>query len=364
MSAPVELIELGEGDRDRFNAWVAGSPHPHFKQLYEWGEVVAYEGTHTVRLGVERNGQLCGAASLLVRKIPKTSLTFLCSPRGPVVDLKDAEALNCLLDGVRDVAGRYRSVFLRVDPDLVDDDADARARLHQAGFRHLADKKWSSLNDPRIVSWMDLRPSETDLIKRMRDTHQRHIRGAAKRGVVIREACDEREMEKFRTIMTEVGDRWGFVVRSPAYYELLWRHVIKPGHGTLLVAEKDGEIIAGFLTIAVGNRAWLLYTGLIHAARSLHPNEALWWEGLRWAKRKGAATFDFGGTGTDWPPQADSPAYSIYTFKSGFRAEGVFLTGYYDLVFKPVWYQGFRFAEERLVERARWIFDLLRGQSY
>ncbi len=355
---------LGEGDRDRLNAWVAGSPHPHFKQLYEWGEVVAYEGTQTVRVAVERNGQLCGAASLLVRKIPKTHLTFLCSPRGPVVDLKDTEALNCLLDGVRDVARRYRSVFLRVDPDLVDDDADARERLRLAGFLHLPDKKWSSLNDPRIVSWMDLTPEEPDLLKQMRDTHQRHIRSAAKRGIVIREAYDEREMQKFRQVMTEVGDRRGFAVRSPTYYELLWRHIVKPGHGTLLVAEKDSVLVAGFLTVSVGNRGWLLYTGLTSAARTLHPNEALWWEGLRWAKRRGAGTFDFGGTGTDWPPQPDSPAYSIYSFKQGFRAEGVFLTGYYDLVFKPLAYQLFRFAEERLVERARWIFDLLRGKSY
>jgi lipid II:glycine glycyltransferase (peptidoglycan interpeptide bridge formation enzyme) len=151
--------------------------------------------------------------------------------------------------------------------------------------------------------------------------------------------------------MLGVGARRGFPVRSEAYYEQLWTHFLKVGDGALVLAEHEGALIAGLLAIATGPRAWLLYTGLVDGGRALHPNEAVWWEALCWARKQGAAVFDLGGSGTDWPPVESSPGWSVYWFKRGFGAEAVLLTGYYDLPFKPALYRGFRLLEEQVLPR-------------
>jgi lipid II:glycine glycyltransferase (peptidoglycan interpeptide bridge formation enzyme) len=268
-----------------------------------------------------------------------------------VVDLADREALTGLVDGARAVARRQRAILVRVDPECADDDAGARAALVGAGFRHLADKQWSDLNDPRVVMTLALDPPEADLLRALRETHRRHVRGIARRGVTIRPARDEADVARFREIMLEVGERRGFPVRGVDYYVRLWRRFVQRGRGALTLAEKGCELVAGLLTLHVGAKAWLLYTGLTAAGRNLHPNEALWWEGLRTARAAGVTLFNFGGSGTDWPPSEASPGWAVYSFKKGFGAEGLFYTGYYDLVINRPLYRAFRLAEEKLLPR-------------
>lgn len=355
---PGELVLLHDTDRDRLNRFVGASPLAHYKQVYEWGSVLEYEGARTVRLGVERDGELCASLALYVRRLPGTPFTLLLGSRGPVFDPSDRAALACLTTGIRQVAHEHRAIFARVDPECLDEDRQARVALLEAGFRHLVKKKWSQLNDPRIVMRLDLTPPDADLLRRMRETHRRHIRRVAKNGVSIRHARDEQDIERLRDLMVQVGERRAFPVRASAYYQRLWSDFIQRGQGTIVLAEKGCDVIAGLLTLAVGQKAWLLYTCLSHNARPLHPNEALWWEGLQTAKRHGATLFNFGGSSTDWPPEPDSPWYSVYAFKRGFAADAVYLTGYYDLVFRPGLYRIFRAAEEQLLTRF-WMSTLL-----
>lgn len=348
---PGKLVLLDEVDRERLNRFVRTSPLAHYKQVYEWGSVVEYEGTRPVRLGVERDGELCASLALYVRQLPGTRFTVLLGSRGPVFDPTDRTALERLTAGIRQVAHEHRAIFARVDPECLDEDQQARAALLGTGFRHLAKKNWSQLNDPRIVMCLDLTPPDADLLRSMRDTHRRHIRRVAKNAVSIRHARDEQDVGRLRELMVEVSERRAFPVRASAYYQRLWSDFIQRGQGTIVLAEKGCDVIGGFLTLAVGQKAWLLYTCLSHNARPLHPNEALWWEGLQTAKRHGATLFNFGGSGTDWPPEPDSPWYSVYAFKRGFGADAVYLTGYYDLVFRPGLYRIFRAAEEQLLPR-------------
>lgn len=359
----MKLVVINKDGCERLNSFVTSSSLAHFKQLYEWGQVLEYEGTRAIRLGVERNGQLCASLALYVRRLPGLNVAFLSGARGPILDFRDREALACLLEGVKGVAHEHKALFLRVDPECGDDDYEVREALCNAGFLHLREKRWSDLSDPRVVMHLDLTPSEPELFKGMRETHRRHVRWIGKKGLSLRSARDASDVVRFREIMREVGERRGFPVRSLAYYDKLWTHFIQPGQGELLLAEREGSPVAGLLAIVTGKKAWLLYTGLLTAARELHPNEAVWWEALRWAKRQGAVLFNFGGSGTDWPPQPDSPGYTVYSFKRGFKAEAVYYTGYYDFVFKPKLYQLFRLTEEWLLPRVAGAFQLLERLS-
>ena len=348
----MRFLVIDAGKREQLNGFVASSPRTHFKQLYEWGEVLQYEGTRSIRAGVEQDGALRATLAVCIRRLPGSPLTFMSGSRGPILDFNDRPALAVLLEGLRDIAREHRAVFLRVDPDCIDEEQDARQAMLDAGFKHLGRKNWSNLNDPRVVMTLDLSAPESELLGRMRASHRQNIRKVEKKGVVIRDAVDEADVRRFYRLWAEVGERRGFPVRNPDYYRRLWSHFVQRGQGRLLVADRNSDTVAALLMILVGHKAWVLHSASTSSARKLKPNEAMWWEAMRWAKQRGATVCDFGGTGTDWPPREDSPGYSLYQYKRGFRAEAAYLTGYYDVVFKPRLYKLFRLAEERLLPRA------------
>ncbi|HEU5323576.1 MAG TPA: peptidoglycan bridge formation glycyltransferase FemA/FemB family protein [Methylomirabilota bacterium] len=360
-AAGYRLLTVAPEQRPALERFVLASPYGHFRQLPAWGDVAAYDGTPTVTLAVERQGRVCASLALTVRRLPRTPWTFLVGARGPIVG-GDAAAVGLLVDGVREVARRHRSVFLRVDPDRPDGDDVIRPLLARHGFQHVP-RDWSSLSDPRIVMRVDLRPPEADLLGAMRKKHRQHVRGAAKRGLKIRPAFDRHDVDRFAALMTAHGQEKGFAVRGPEYFHALWSRFVRAGLGELLLVELDGETCGGGLVVLCGARSWFLYTATDPRARGAFPGEPLYWEIMRWAKERGAEECDFGGTGTGWPPDPDSPAYSRYFFKLGFNAQPVYLTGYYDLVFRRLPYRLVRLVEDHLLDHGPLLVNLLRGRA-
>lgn len=356
------LIFLTGDDRDRLNRFVIESNQGHFRQLYEWGEVMAHDGTRVVRLGVERDGRLCASLALYVRRIPRTPWTVLTSPRGPVVDLEDEDAFATLIRGVRSLASPLRAVFFRLDPDHPHETPGLRPLLERNRFRHLP-KDWSWLGEPRIVMRANLALPEAELLARMRTTHRQLIRAADKRRLAVRPARDESELERFTDILDRQCRAKGLPMHSRDYFRALWRHIVRSGFGELFLIEHDGEICAGGLAVVCGRKSWVLYTAMEPHARRLATGEPTYWQIMRWGKERGAEMCDFGGSGTGWPPSQDSPGYSLYLFKSGFRAEAVYLAGYFDLVFRPALYRLGRLAEDRVLEGRPALLNLLRPRS-
>lgn len=356
------LLFLGRDDRERLNRFVMASPQGHFRQLHEWGDVIGYDGTRVVHLGVERNGELRAALAVCVRRIPRTPWSYLTGLRGPVLDLDDQDALRRLGEGVHTIAQSQRAVFMRVDPDYPDEHQEIRRLMAGNGFVHVP-RDWSSLGDPRIVMRVDLRPTETKLLAAMRKKHRQHIHGAEKRGLRIRAARNPGDVDRFAHLMTAHGRDKAFAVREPRYFHALWNLFVRRGLGELLVAEWNGRVCAGGLVLLCGRKSWFLYTAIEPEARAAFPGEPIYWEVMRWAKERGAQVCDFGGTGTGWPPTEDSPAYPRYFFKLGFDAQPVYLTGYYDLVFRPSLYRLARLLEERFLDHGATILNLLRGKS-
>src|SRR3990172_3800718 len=74
-------------DRERWDNFVAGSPHGHFLQSFGWGELKGAFGWAAERLALVKQGQIVAGAQVLFRKTPLGRLAYI--PRGPVANLKD-----------------------------------------------------------------------------------------------------------------------------------------------------------------------------------------------------------------------------------------------------------------------------------
>ena len=103
--------------RTEWNRMVAACPHGDVLQCWEWGELKARTGWTPLPVGVERGGRLAAGCLLLKRPVPGR-LSLLYAPRGPIVDLAQADLWAELAAEMRAVARRERAIVIKIDPAI------------------------------------------------------------------------------------------------------------------------------------------------------------------------------------------------------------------------------------------------------
>lgn len=343
--------------KDQYDCFIKRMPSGSFRQSYAWGDVMAYDN-EIIRLALENDGVIEAAISIQKRVIPGTKYSFFYAPRGPIIDFTNKLQLPLLMNEIKKVAKANKAVFLRIDPDIVDKNGFVRQCLEKQGFKHLNNKNWSAICYPRILMRVDIRPEEKLLLKSMRQKHRQHINTINKKGVTISEIRDYEGLAIFHEMMKRTGERKGFTVRDIEYYKKLFD--IFGDDRRLLMAKRNDTYLCGVFSLVYGNKCWYMHGSSNGNKGNLHPNEALHWQMIIWAKSRGAIFYDLGGTGTDYPPEENNPNYNLYLFKKGFNADITYLTGYYDLVFLPLKYKIFRFLEEKTLSKGMKIFQLFK----
>ena len=94
-----------------FETFVASHPKGHFLQSHQWAAV---KGSWKWEAVAVRNGEgnICGAFSVLIRKLPALPYTFMYSARGPVCDINDKATLTELERGAAALAKSTRHTLL------------------------------------------------------------------------------------------------------------------------------------------------------------------------------------------------------------------------------------------------------------
>jgi peptidoglycan pentaglycine glycine transferase (the first glycine) len=330
--------------RDSYDHFVKSMPHGNLRQGFAWGEVMSYR-MQVKRLIVEYNGTIAASISIQKMKLPMTPWCFLYAPRGPIIDYQQRDLFKVLLEEIHAVAREQKAIFLRIDPDILNEDQYIRQSLCKYGFNYLRDKDWSSFSYPRILMRLDITPGEEAILKGMRKKHRQHINTITKKGVSIEEVRDDKSLMCFYVLMKNLSERKGFLIRNFQYYQKLMYSY--GDEAKILLSRYSGEYLGGLIALIYGNKCWFLHGATRDDKSNLQPNEALHWEAIQWAKKKGCIFYDLGGTGTEYPPREDNPNYNLFHYKKGFGAEINYLTGYYDLIFKEGWYNLFRLLEEK-----------------
>lgn len=356
----IKVVEIR--DRCVWNQLVLRLPSYDLEQGYEWGEVLREAGWSPHRYAI-MDGENCMAAiSIMALQVPGIGHSLLYASRGPMGQWQDEIEWSGLMTAIRRVADTTRAIFLRVSPGVRREESKLHEELLRRSFIQLPDD-WTTWNAPRVVMTMSLDESEEELRRRIRKRFWNYISSAPRRGLSVRPATREEEVRAFHTSMVAMGREKNYPVRGVRYFEGLWQHYLSSGSGVLLLAERGGEPAGGLLGARFGRKAYMLYTSVRGAESSshLHQGPLLYWEFIRWAKEAGCDSIDWAGSGTRFPPRPDDPGYGVYHFKLGFGSSLEYLTGYYDLVFRPGLYRAFRFAERRLLPSAWYLRARFNG---
>jgi lipid II:glycine glycyltransferase (peptidoglycan interpeptide bridge formation enzyme) len=342
--------------KNEWNRFVSASPQGHLRQSFEWGEVRAADGWKPIRLAIEEGGEIHAGISILKKEIPFSGLSIFYAPRGPVLDYYNRELFDFLNIEVTKLANEHNAIFMRIDPDVMNDDELVRNYLYGKGFIDLK-WEWSYWNTSRVEMRINLQCTEDEILKRMRTTARQNINILQKRGVIIKSDNDKNNLREFYELMVNFGRRKQLNVRAYNYYEKLWDEFIQNNLGKIFLAKYEGETIAGIFSIIFGNKSMYMHGASSGMHKYLNPNAALHWEMCKWARAKGCIWYDLQGTGTAYPPTPGGDGYSLYHFKKGLGSELFFLIGYFDMVFQPTKYKAFRMFEEKLVPIASKLYQ-------
>lgn len=346
-------------ERTAWNRALLALPAPHLLQSWEWGEVKAQTGwaAHRLQWPQPATGALAAAASLLLRRISRLPWGVGYVPKGPVLDWNDAAAVELALAGIEAAARQHRAIFVKIDPDVHPSSPAGEqlvTTLRRRGWQPSAEQIQF-----RNTALLDLAAGEEALLAGMKPKWRYNIRLAERRGVQIREGSPA-DLPAFYALYAETGRRDGFIVRPFAYYQQTWLRFMQPADAqtpwaALLLAEVEGDAVAGLIVYGFGRTAWYLYGASSERQRNLMPNHLLQWEAMRLAARRGCATYDLWGA-PDVLEESDA-LWGVWRFKEGFGAQFVQHIGAWDFPVNGPLYRLYSDAMPR-------VLDWMRGRHH
>jgi len=344
----VIVREVGESERDYWDQQVQTLERVHPFNAYDWGKVRQVDGWEPVHLLAERGGRVCGGLLLLAKRLPLVPYSIFYGPHGPFCAPDDLETVSAIHEKVRDVARRKRAIFIRIDPNIREEESASLERLlARLNYVHL-DQRWTFWNSPRDEYRIDLQAGETaeDLHNALDRDTRRCIRKGAKEGLSIEPATSEDDLKAFYEIFQDFSVSKRFLARGYVYQKQLWNSYVARGHGRLFLAKFEGKVIGGLICVMFGRKCVAMHMGTPYQYQKLQSYYAYVWESIRWAKENGCEWYSFRGVGTTPTQEA---------FKRKFNPRVVALAGYFDYPFKPLLYRLFYWCEFTLLP-ASWPY--------
>ncbi|MGC9348758.1 MAG: lipid II:glycine glycyltransferase FemX [Anaerolineae bacterium] len=324
-------------DLGPWNDFVASQPSGSLLQTTQWGmlkgdfdwdwELVTIEDATAPRAG----------ALVLYQQLPLKAGSIAYVPRGPVVDWEDAETVTTLSAKIEEAARRRHAWACWVEPKALDG-SDAEQHLINAGFASS-----SRTIQPRSTILVDISPPEEDILMAMKSKTRYNIRLSGRKDVTTREG-DMEDVSIFYDLIEETGERDEFGVHSRGYYRRAFELFKPRGEIGLILAEYEGEPLAGLMVFAVGDTAYYITGASSNRHRNRMPAYAIQWAAIKWAKARGCTLYDLWGI-----PDADEETleaeftersdglWGVYRFKRGFGGDVVRYTGLWEKSLHPLY---------------------------
>lgn len=325
-----------------WDAFLITLPQAHILQTSGWASLKRPSGWDSARVALaEKSGQIVAGGQLLFRALPFGLGTMAYLPMGPYLTHFDQRAP--LWEALDAAAKARRAAFLKWEPGIPAE-GEAPHDYARYGFRTSP----QTVQPPRTIL-IDISGDDAAIQARMNQGTRRKIRQSLKNDIRFWEASCE-EIAHFTGMMQITGKRNAFGVHQPAYYALACDLFI-PQDAALILAEHEGDMLAGIMVFAKGDTAWYLYGASSNVKRNLMAAYGVQWKAIEWAKARGCQTYDLWGI-----PDEDESAleaqfeqrndglWGVYGFKRGWGGKVVRSAGAWDKVYNPLIYQAYKLA--------------------
>lgn len=178
--------------------------------------------------------------------------------------------------------------------------------------------------------WIDLKPSEENLMKSFSSKTRYNIRLAIKNGVTVKEDNSDKAFERYLELTRETVNRQGFFAHSARYHRLMWSILRKAGIAHLLTASYQKQIITTWILFVWKDFLYYPYGASTEEHKNVMANNLMMWEAVKFGKKLKLITFDLWGR---------EEGKGFTKFKEGYNPKVIQFLGTWDLVInKPMYF--------------------------
>ena len=345
---------------DTWNTMIAGLPGASILQTAEWARLKGANGWQAVpRAWRSAGGEVEAAALVHRRAVRLAGLSVLYVPRGPLLDWEDDALRERVLDDLQNLARTEKAIFLKIDPDVplgLGIPGRPEALDHPAGVALQGDlerRGWLFSEEQiqfRNTAVLDLAGDEEAWLARMKPKARYNLRLAERKGVTVRRGSVT-DFDLLYHMYAETAVRDGFAIRPAGYYRAVWETFSQNGMCVPLLAEVEGQPVAGLVLFVFAGKAWYLYGMSRDLHRERMPNYLLQWEAMRTARDMGAKVYDLWGA-PDVFDETDR-MWGVFRFKEGLGAGVVRTPGAWDYPARPLLYRFYSRVLPRILDVMR-----------
>lgn len=325
----------------KWDSWLLEQPEVSFAQSMMWGRLLAEEEKEVELLQAVEDGVIYAQALIVTAKLP-FGLTYLFSPKGPVITSRGADVYQVFFDYFK----KCHSLFWRAEPLIVE----------FGGWRVRPTKDVN----PRATTILTVTKTTDELLAAMHQKTRYNIHLAEKKGVAVHE---EKNWDIFWRLMQMTGERDGFRLHDKKHYE----HIFGSPFSRQLTAFVNGQPVATGLFVGFGQVFTYLFGASDYHYHQFMAPYLVQWEGIQLGKRMGYSQYDFFGIaprlrsessggqardlGDEYRYDTKHQYAGVTRFKLGFGGEMREAPGTFDLIISP-----WRYNLYQILRKVRRLF--------
>lgn len=327
---------------DRF---VESKPESGFMQTSWWADLMATRDWGHFGAIVRERDTILGGARVLTSEF-ESGRAFFYIPEGPALpddEADGAQVFASVMDFIEHKRRQRAQVIshLRIEPRWL------RLPAYVKGFR-VCDE-WM---EPRNTLYIDLSPSEDQMLARMKPKGRYNVSLARRHGVEIVEDVSARGIEDFLSIYQETVQRQALRPMEDSYFPTLIPRLAESNRGSVFFAQYQGTRIATVLAVYFGDRATYFFGGSRALHREVMAPYLLHFHIMLKAKALGCQWYDMYGVAP--PAEAEHKWSNISAFKRKLGGCDFSFVPTLDYVYDADAYENYRkLARERRAARAR-----------
>ncbi|MDE0936233.1 MAG: peptidoglycan bridge formation glycyltransferase FemA/FemB family protein [Mariniblastus sp.] len=257
----------------------------HHLQSSLWSTVKKANGWKSKRITIANPQSIVGGAQILIRNIRYFgNIGYV--PKGPIYQKDNPQIADSLIQQLKKLAKTERINGLIVQPF---EPGIMTETLINHGFRNCPIE-----TSPTATVILDIRSELDDILAKMSKGMRNKIRRGQTRGIQCRQG-EKADLPAFHQLLTQTARRRGFTIFDLDYFEHMWDTFSPTNSMQLFIAEYQGEPVAAQFCINRGNTIIAKQIGWSGAHPKRHPNEALDWFTIQWAKQQGYEFYDLEG---------------------------------------------------------------------
>ncbi|HVW23282.1 MAG TPA: peptidoglycan bridge formation glycyltransferase FemA/FemB family protein [Candidatus Saccharimonadales bacterium] len=315
-------------DQKIWEDFVSTQPEANFLHSWLWGVFHKRLGKDIVRYGAYKNGQLVGVVQAIVEPARRGKHVVVVG--GPLIDWQDQGVVTEIMSALREFTKRQGCIFIRMRPQLLDTPAH-RQLFHKLGFRKAPMHVTADL-----TSQLDVSKPDDELRRMMRKGTRYEINRAAKLGIKVEAATDDRFLKEFCDLQMATARRQKFVPFSEKFLSEQFRTFAEAGKVIMYRASLDGDLLAMAFIIFYGQEAAYHYGASTDLARKIPGAYAIQWEAIQEARRRDCQRYNFWGVAEHGATK--HRFYGVSVFKRGFGGQDVAYLPAHDLKVQPFKY--------------------------